>query len=301
MPRISCTCSKPTHEQMTYCDDSRNGCCSTKKGTTYPLEDNLLDCSLLSHKCYRIICFVFHGQRWPQRLHHGTYSCRCYLLIFVLIVSFIIRMGEACSSRSTPKPRAPLTTTSTTTRPNITFQTYACPEAYAKWYCLNGATCFSVKIGESILYNCECADGYMGQRCEFKDLDGSYAIKEREIPSTTASVTGGLAVLIMAVIVSVVSCMLLRRRQRMKNLEKHVLGPPVISVVLRPSLRHTVCEMKERTGGNCASQTFEKRQCLDESVIQNVSQITTKLSDPSILGFRRKVILDIHPEVIIRP
>ncbi len=59
------------------------------------------------------------------------------------------------------------------------FQTYACPPAYAAWYCLNGATCFTVKIAESILYNCECADGFMGQRCEFKDLDGSYL---RECP-----------------------------------------------------------------------------------------------------------------------
>jgi keren protein len=40
-------------------------------------------------------------------------------------------------------------------RPNITFQTYACPPAYAAWYCLNGATCFTVKIADSILYNCE--------------------------------------------------------------------------------------------------------------------------------------------------
>nr|CAD7440535.1 unnamed protein product [Timema bartmani] len=58
---------------------------------------------------------------------------------------------EACSSRSTPKPRPP----SPTARPNITFHTYACPPAYAKWYCLNEATCFTVKIGESLLYNCE--------------------------------------------------------------------------------------------------------------------------------------------------
>ncbi|PSN34839.1 hypothetical protein C0J52_24379 [Blattella germanica] len=61
------------------------------------------------------------------------------------------KLAEACSSRSTPKPRPP----SPTARPNITFHTYACPPAYAKWYCLNGATCFTVKIGESLLYNCE--------------------------------------------------------------------------------------------------------------------------------------------------
>ncbi|RWS31156.1 protein spitz-like protein [Leptotrombidium deliense] len=94
---------------------------------------------------------------------------------------------KACSSRSTPKPRSP----SPTTRPNITFQTYACPEAYAKWYCLNGATCFSVRIGESILYNCECADGFMGQRCEFKDLDGSYLPTKEKVLIETASVSNG--------------------------------------------------------------------------------------------------------------
>jgi hypothetical protein len=62
--------------------------------------------------------------------------------------------ADACSSRSTPTPRPP-TPPATSIRPNITFQTYACPPAYAAWYCLNGATCFTVKIGESLLYNCE--------------------------------------------------------------------------------------------------------------------------------------------------
>lgn len=80
---------------------------------------------------------------------------------------------------SVPAPSVPTVSDAdlTTQRPNVTFQTYACPEAYAKWYCLNGASCFSLKIGESILYNCECAAGYVGQRCEFKDLDGTYLRK----------------------------------------------------------------------------------------------------------------------------
>nr|XP_040580825.1 protein spitz-like [Lepeophtheirus salmonis] len=91
--------------------------------------------------------------------------------VFLFLVGVLLRGSEACSSRSTPKPRSPI---HSAIRPDITFQTYACPPAYAAWYCLNGATCFAVKIAESILYNCECADGYMGQRCEFKDPDGSY-------------------------------------------------------------------------------------------------------------------------------
>ncbi|KAF0770472.1 protein spitz-like isoform X3 [Aphis craccivora] len=60
---------------------------------------------------------------------------------------------DACSSRSTPKPR-PLQPTE---RPNITFHTTPCPNVYAKWYCLNDATCFAIEIGESVLYNCEQA------------------------------------------------------------------------------------------------------------------------------------------------
>ena len=82
---------------------------------------------------------------------------------------------DACSSRiiSRPKPRTTPAPTSSP-RPNITFHTYKCPEAYATWYCLNGATCFAVKIGMEVLYNCECKDGYIGPRCDYKDLDGSY-------------------------------------------------------------------------------------------------------------------------------
>ncbi|KAK6633619.1 hypothetical protein RUM43_001209 [Polyplax serrata] len=58
---------------------------------------------------------------------------------------------QACSSRNTPKPRPP----PPSARPNITFPTYTCPPTYAAWYCLNGATCFTIKIEESLLYNCE--------------------------------------------------------------------------------------------------------------------------------------------------
>ena len=65
---------------------------------------------------------------------------------------FFFLFSDGCSSRSTPKPRPP---SHSAMRPNITFQTYACPPAYAAWYCLNGATCFTVKIADSILYNCE--------------------------------------------------------------------------------------------------------------------------------------------------
>ncbi|XP_054715939.1 protein spitz-like isoform X3 [Uloborus diversus] len=135
------------------------------------------------------------------------------LLFILLYISTVFRIAESCSSRSTPKPRP----TSATMRPNITFQTYACPEAYAKWYCLNGATCFAVKIRDSILYNCECADGYMGQRCEFKDLDGSYLPSRERVMIERASIAGGVTIaVLLVVLISLISYIHMRRRWRRK-------------------------------------------------------------------------------------
>jgi len=142
--------------------------------------------------------------------------------LFYLVLVLLLSSADACSSRSTPKPRPP----SPTMRPNITFQTYACPPAYAAWYCLNGATCFTVKIGQSILYNCECADGFMGQRCEFKDLDGTYlSSSERlrmaaSVRSAGSSVTFGVIVMIVGTAIGAVVFTRKRSRARMRHIEQ---------------------------------------------------------------------------------
>ncbi|XP_015917952.1 protein spitz isoform X2 [Parasteatoda tepidariorum] len=137
------------------------------------------------------------------------------MLLLVLYTLAILRIAGACSSRSTPRPRPP---PQPTMRPNITFQTYACPEAYAKWYCLNGATCFSVKIGESILYNCECADGYVGQRCEFKDLEGSYLASRQQVMIETASIAGGITLLIIILVVVCVAVYVHIKKKRKEQM-----------------------------------------------------------------------------------
>ncbi|GIY66511.1 protein spitz [Caerostris extrusa] len=117
-----------------------------------------------------------------------------------------------------------------TMRPNITFQTYACSEAYAKWYCLNGATCFSVKIGESILYNCECADGFVGQRCEFKDLEGSYLASRQQVMIETASIAGGVTLLIIILVVVLVAVYVHFKKRRKEQM--HPVTP--ISQTYKP-------------------------------------------------------------------
>ncbi|CRK88573.1 CLUMA_CG002353, isoform A [Clunio marinus] len=127
-------------------------------------------------------------------------------LLLVLLISAICDVTDACSSRiiSRPKPRTTTPAPTSSPRPNITFHTYKCPEAYATWYCLNGATCFAVKIGMEVLYNCECANGFIGPRCDYKDLDGSYLSARSRVMLETASIAGGaVAALLLAFIVGV--------------------------------------------------------------------------------------------------
>ncbi|XP_050070783.1 uncharacterized protein LOC126558765 [Anopheles maculipalpis] len=174
-----------------------------------------------------------------QKLYRKSVCC----VVVFLIVSSIFTTTDACSSRTTPKPRPP----SSTPRPNITFHTYKCPPAYAAWYCLNDATCFTVKIGDSLLYNCECADGYMGPRCEYKDLDGSYLPTRPRVMLETASIASG-AIGSLVLIVIGWCCWCIRRHQQRKWSGKEngvdtVDSPGVVHIVhserlLRPFGTH---------------------------------------------------------------
>lgn len=139
-----------------------------------------------------------------------------YAIMFFVLVSYTtFSLTEACSSKSTPKPR-PQTPTA---RPNITFHTYACPPEYATFYCVNGATCFTVKIGEHLLYNCECAEGFIGPRCEFKDLDSSYLLSRNKILLETASIAfGATLAILLVVLVCVVLYIRYHHRQKQRLL-----------------------------------------------------------------------------------
>ncbi|XP_002039143.2 protein spitz [Drosophila sechellia] len=146
---------------------------------------------------------------------HSTMSVQHGLVALVLIGCLAHPWHvEACSSRTVPKPRSSIsssmsgtalpptqapvtssttmrTTTTTTPRPNITFPTYKCPETFDAWYCLNDAHCFAVKIADLPVYSCECAIGFMGQRCEYKEIDNTYLPKRPRPILEKASIASG--------------------------------------------------------------------------------------------------------------
>lgn len=52
-----------------------------------------------------------------------------------------------------------------------------CSLAYDINYCLNGGRCFNYTIATYSIPYCECADGFLGERCEQKYLSISYGSK----------------------------------------------------------------------------------------------------------------------------
>lgn len=49
-----------------------------------------------------------------------------------------------------------------------------CIEQYEAEFCLNGGRCFNVTVASFSIPSCECATGFMGERCEQKYLNRSY-------------------------------------------------------------------------------------------------------------------------------
>jgi keren protein len=206
--------------------------------------------------CYPAPAEARTPRRAPASL--GGAHCRMPppLATLVLVVSTVLSIAEACSTRSTPKqPRPPVPTA----RPNITFHTFPCPPAYNTWYCLNGATCFTVKIADSLLYNCECAEGFIGQRCEFKDLDGSYMPSKQRNMFQTASIAGGATIAVFLVVIVCVAVYIhLQRKQKETRAscvdgnsqdperERRPFSRPLAIPMNRHT--HTTCEPRKDSG-----------------------------------------------------
>lgn len=134
-------------------------------------------------------------------------------------LAVLVGPAGACSSsisKRPARPAAPAPAAPPPPRTNVTFPTYKCPQPYSEFYCLNDAKCFTIIIQDNPLYNCECKDGFVGQRCEYKDLDGSYLLSRGRLMLETASIAGGASVAILLVLLLCLAAWL-RSRSRGKR------------------------------------------------------------------------------------
>ncbi|KNC29771.1 Protein gurken [Lucilia cuprina] len=82
---------------------------------------------------------------------------------------------------------------------------FACTGQFLTDFCLNGGRCFRVPMGNQSLFSCECADGYVGERCESKSVNGvfvpSSALDQRKPKILTARVVFSFPMLIFLTVI----------------------------------------------------------------------------------------------------
>ncbi|TMW48554.1 hypothetical protein DOY81_006366, partial [Sarcophaga bullata] len=82
---------------------------------------------------------------------------------------------------------------------------FACTGQFLTDFCLNGGRCFRVPMGNQSLFSCECADGYVGERCESKSVNGVFvptsALDNRKPKILTARIVFSFPMLIFLTIV----------------------------------------------------------------------------------------------------
>lgn len=130
-----------------------------------------------------------HQQHRKGAVSQMMTSLMLYLpLLLLLCTSF----SEACSSRLRNRNRPPFhPPISTTLRPTVVFDVFECPPLIEQVFCLNNASCFAIKVGEIVEYNCNCTEGFMGRRCEHKyvDIDGEL-LSQLSIQETLSEYAG---------------------------------------------------------------------------------------------------------------
>lgn len=112
------------------------------------------------------------GPHYPSR-GAATLMMSTLKVFLPLLLLLCASSSEACSSRLRNRNRPPTQppTIATTLRPSVTYDVFQCPPLLEQVFCLNKATCFAIKVGEVVEYNCNCTEGFMGRRCEHKYVD----------------------------------------------------------------------------------------------------------------------------------
>ncbi|XP_026755854.1 pro-epidermal growth factor-like [Galleria mellonella] len=214
------------------------------KGSSSKFESGHVIASRISYKSPSNVKIV-HVPRAPTlRIVRKMQS----LVVWWAVVSAAWALAGACSSSISKRPARPARPQRPQPQPqpqprlNVTFPTFKCEPDYSEYYCLNGGVCFTVVISDSPIYNCECRSGFVGQRCEFKDLDDSYVLTSRHLMMETASIAGGATVAVfLAILVCFGAWVRLHRRAKAPPFSEE-RGQVQLVAVAAPRGRVSLCK-----------------------------------------------------------
>ncbi|XP_069782270.1 pro-epidermal growth factor isoform X2 [Narcine bancroftii] len=96
----------------------------------------------------------------------GNYTCECYKGFIGTGYHCLRVISSALPTEDSTDATIGSTTLETTTDKQVNYITN-CPLSH-EGFCLNGGTCFH--ITEIAIISCNCPKGYMGERCEYSDL-----------------------------------------------------------------------------------------------------------------------------------
>ncbi|XP_045452373.1 pro-epidermal growth factor-like [Melitaea cinxia] len=184
------------------------------KGSSSKFESGHVIASRISYKSPSNVKSVHSPRAASVRSQRTMQS----VVVWWAVVSAAWALAGACSSsisKRPARPARPQRPPQPQPRLNVTFPIFKCEPDYSEYYCLNGGSCFTVVISDSPIYNCECRSGFVGPRCEFKDLDDSYMLTSRQLMMETASIAGGATVAVfLAILVCFGAWVRLHRRAK---------------------------------------------------------------------------------------
>ncbi|XP_051785718.1 pro-epidermal growth factor isoform X2 [Erpetoichthys calabaricus] len=127
----------------------------------------------------------------------GNFTCTCR--------SGFSGSGLSCFESTIPPPR----NVYETTHPWNDERHHSCPASHAE-YCLHEGVCFHIPEIES--YACNCVTGYMGERCQFSDLE--WWELQREEEEKKRNLTIAVCMIILVLVLTVGACVTYCNRQK---------------------------------------------------------------------------------------
>ncbi|KAG2466603.1 EGF factor, partial [Polypterus senegalus] len=127
----------------------------------------------------------------------GGYICKCH--------AGYTGDGMSCLEFTIPPPR----NVYETTHPWNDERHHSCPASHAE-YCLHEGVCFHIPEIES--YACNCVTGYMGERCQFSDLE--WWELQREEEEKRRNLTIAVCMIILVLVLTVGACVTYCNRQK---------------------------------------------------------------------------------------